>query len=175
MPILCWSWSWSFSLIRNWRGLYLRIILNCNSIVAFTFYSFLSPSSFFFFWYSVSHMTYPLLHPSLYYLYNWHSSSSSSSELTSFFILNLYLNSISQDFRSQMIKCGLVPKLTTLLRTPAYRARTLKLLYHISADEKCKAMITYTVRAYVRLYIEQIGIRQIMCLIIFIFIFLHDL
>ena len=44
-----------------------------------------------------------------------------------------------------MIKGGLVPKLITLLRTPSYRARTLKLLYHLSAEEKCKAMIPYTV------------------------------
>jgi hypothetical protein len=32
-----------------------------------------------------------------------------------------------------------------ILRIPAYRARTLKLLYHLSADDKCKSMITYTV------------------------------
>ena len=37
-----------------------------------------------------------------------------------------------------------VPKLVNLLRTPAYRARTLKLLYHLSADDRCKSMITYT-------------------------------
>ena len=50
-----------------------------------------------------------------------------------------------QDFRIEIIRCGLVPKLINLLRTPAYRARTLKLLYHLSADEKCKAMMSYSV------------------------------
>jgi hypothetical protein len=43
-----------------------------------------------------------------------------------------------------MIKGGLVPKLISLLRTPPLRARTLKLLYHLSADDRCKSMITYT-------------------------------
>ena len=31
-----------------------------------------------------------------------------------------------------------------MLKTPALRARTLKLLYHLSVDDRCKSMITYT-------------------------------
>ena len=43
-----------------------------------------------------------------------------------------------------MITTGMIPKLVTLLRTPAYRARTLRLLYHLSVDDRCKSMINYT-------------------------------
>ena len=43
-----------------------------------------------------------------------------------------------------MIKGGYVPKLINLLKTPAYRAKTLKLLYHLSVDDRCKSMFTYT-------------------------------
>ena len=42
------------------------------------------------------------------------------------------------------MKAGYIPKLVTLLKTPAYRGRTLKLLYHLSVDDRCKSMITYT-------------------------------
>jgi hypothetical protein len=43
-----------------------------------------------------------------------------------------------------MIKGGYIPKLVTLLKTPKYRGRILKLLYHLSVDDRCKSMITYT-------------------------------
>lgn len=43
-----------------------------------------------------------------------------------------------------MLKVGLVPKLVNLLKTPAFRAKTLKLLYHLSVDDRCKSMVTYT-------------------------------
>jgi hypothetical protein len=43
-----------------------------------------------------------------------------------------------------MLKSGYIPKLVTLLKTPKYRARTLKLLYHLSVDDRCKSMVTYT-------------------------------
>lgn len=39
-----------------------------------------------------------------------------------------------------MIKCGYVPKLLGLLKTPVFRAKTLKLLYHLSVDDRCKVM-----------------------------------
>jgi hypothetical protein len=42
------------------------------------------------------------------------------------------------------MRCGMVPKLINLLKTPAFRARTLKLLYHLSVDDRCKSMFTYT-------------------------------
>jgi len=43
-----------------------------------------------------------------------------------------------------MLKGGIVPKLITLLKTPSFRAKTLKLLYHLSVDDRCKSMVTYT-------------------------------
>ena len=52
-----------------------------------------------------------------------------------------------------MLKCGFVPKLINLLKTPTFRAKTLKLLYHLSVDDRCKSMFTYTDGA---LFIERI-------------------
>jgi hypothetical protein len=43
-----------------------------------------------------------------------------------------------------MLKNGYIPKLIGLLKTPTYRAKTLRLLYHLSVDDRCKSMITYT-------------------------------
>ena len=68
----------------------------------------------------------------------------SSAPLVNISLRFLFNLSFDADFREQMIKCGYVPKLVGLLRTPAFRARTLKLLYHLSADDRCKSMITYT-------------------------------
>ncbi len=51
---------------------------------------------------------------------------------------------VLQELREQMIKCGYVPKLIGLLKTPVFRAKTLKLLYHLSVDDRCKAMFAYT-------------------------------
>jgi hypothetical protein len=71
----------------------------------------------------------------------------------------------TQDVREQIMRCGMVPKLINLLKTPSFRARTLKLLYHLSGihsclplfnfasdvyrmgtsvDDRCKSMFTYT-------------------------------
>lgn len=46
--------------------------------------------------------------------------------------------------RAQMVKGGLIPKLVELLKRPPYRARGLRLLYHMSIDDRCKAMFAYT-------------------------------
>ena len=43
-----------------------------------------------------------------------------------------------------MLKGGLVPKLVKLLEVTAFRAKTLRLLYHLSVDDRCKSMLTYT-------------------------------
>lgn len=43
-----------------------------------------------------------------------------------------------------MVKAGLIPKLVELLKRPPYRARGLRLLYHMSIDDRCKAMFAYT-------------------------------
>lgn len=37
----------------------------------------------------------------------------------------------------QMVTLGLLPRLTQLLREPAFRAVTLKILYHLSIDDAC--------------------------------------
>lgn len=57
------------------------------------------------------------------------------------FLFNL---SFDSDLREQMLKCGFVPRLIALLKTPVFRAKTLKLLYHLSVDDRCKSMFTYT-------------------------------
>ena len=46
--------------------------------------------------------------------------------------------------REQIVQAGLLPKLVNLLKTPQLRARTLKVLYHLSVDDRCKSMFTYT-------------------------------
>eukprot|EP00605_Chrysophyceae_sp_TOSAG23-4_P001178 GSChrysophyteH1.ASY1.ANO1.1286.1 assembled CDS len=53
------------------------------------------------------------------------------------------LFNLSFDFvlRKQMMETKLVPKLTTLLKTAAFRGKTLKLLYHLSVDDQCKGVI----------------------------------
>lgn len=46
--------------------------------------------------------------------------------------------------REKMIENGHLPKMVMLLKTGAFRARTLKVLYHLSVDDRCKSMLTYT-------------------------------
>jgi hypothetical protein len=46
--------------------------------------------------------------------------------------------------REQIVQLGLLPKLVQLLKQPPLRARTLKLLYHLSVDDRCKSMFSYT-------------------------------
>jgi hypothetical protein len=68
----------------------------------------------------------------------------SSQPLVNITLRLLFNLSFDKELRDQMLKAGFVPKLTALLRTAQYRAKTLKLLYHLSVDDRCKAMITYT-------------------------------
>ncbi|KAK6194648.1 hypothetical protein SNE40_000246 [Patella caerulea] len=59
--------------------------------------------------------------------------------------LRLLLNlSFDSELRSKMIKFGLLPKLVNLLVNENHRLIVLSLLYHISLDDKSKAMFTYT-------------------------------
>ena len=54
--------------------------------------------------------------------------------------LRLLFNlSFDIETREQMLQGGLVPRLIALLSTPSYRSRALKLLYHLSQDDRCKA------------------------------------
>lgn len=61
-------------------------------------------------------------------------------------ILRLLFNlSFDKDCRHQMIRAGLLPKLIKLLSTQAcFRGRSLKLLYHLSADDTCKSMFSFS-------------------------------
>lgn len=51
---------------------------------------------------------------------------------------------VFQRAREQMVKASLMPKLVNLLKTASLRGRTLKLLYHLSVDDRCKSMFMYT-------------------------------
>jgi len=52
--------------------------------------------------------------------------------------------SFDQDIREQMRNSNALPKLVDLLQEKTYRAMTLRILYHLSVDDKCKNMFTYT-------------------------------
>jgi Kinesin-associated protein (KAP) len=43
-----------------------------------------------------------------------------------------------------MCEFGLIPKLVEILKAPGFRALILKLLYHLSLEDKTKATFTYT-------------------------------
>mmetsp|Transcript_1437 Transcript_1437/g.1212 ORF Transcript_1437/g.1212 Transcript_1437/m.1212 type:complete len:428 (+) Transcript_1437:2-1285(+) len=59
--------------------------------------------------------------------------------------LRLILNlSFDTAMRTQVVKDGIIPKLVKLLKVAAMRHLSLKVLYHISMDDKCKSMFTYT-------------------------------
>jgi hypothetical protein len=70
--------------------------------------------------------------------------SCSSQALVNATLRLLFNLSFDQEVRNQLLKTGIIPKLVVLLKTPAYRGRTLKLLYHLTIDDRCKSMITYT-------------------------------
>ena len=67
-----------------------------------------------------------------------------SQPLTNMSLRLLFNLSFDEELRDQMMCNGLVPKLVDLLKTPAFRSRTLKLLYHLSIDDRCKSMFSYT-------------------------------
>jgi hypothetical protein len=68
----------------------------------------------------------------------------SSQPLITITLRLLFNLSFDPSIREHMLKGGMVPKLVNLLKTPVFRAKTLKLLYHLSVDDRCKSMITYT-------------------------------
>lgn len=43
-----------------------------------------------------------------------------------------------------MIHSGLLPKVVSQLKTPALRSKLLKLLYHLTIDDKARGMFAYT-------------------------------
>eukprot|EP00294_Goniomonas_avonlea_P008312 CAMPEP_0114554636 /NCGR_PEP_ID=MMETSP0114-20121206/8318_1 /TAXON_ID=31324 /ORGANISM="Goniomonas sp, Strain m" /LENGTH=691 /DNA_ID=CAMNT_0001739701 /DNA_START=77 /DNA_END=2149 /DNA_ORIENTATION=+ len=68
-----------------------------------------------------------------------------SNEAVLMATLRLLVNlSFDQELRDKMVKNGLIPQLVDLLPRPHFRQVVLKLLYHISMDDRCKSMFTYT-------------------------------
>ena len=69
----------------------------------------------------------------------------SSAEVLVMATLRLMLNlSFDNAMRDDMVKAGVLPKLVDLLKREAFKPIVLKLLYHISTDDKTKAMFSYT-------------------------------
>ena len=69
----------------------------------------------------------------------------SSAEVLVMATLRLMLNlSFDNAMRDDMVKAGVLPKLVDLLKRDAFKPVVLKLLYHISTDDKTKAMFSYT-------------------------------
>ena len=56
----------------------------------------------------------------------------------------LFNLSFDEEIRIQMNDQGMIPKLVEILKTPGFRAQIIKLLYHLSLEDKSKATFTYT-------------------------------
>lgn len=61
-------------------------------------------------------------------------------------LLGLVFNlSFDSELREQMVKSALIPKLVAALKdNHKYREVSLRILYHLSVDDRCKSMFTYT-------------------------------
>ncbi|KAE9359169.1 Kinesin-associated protein 3 [Phytophthora fragariae] len=59
--------------------------------------------------------------------------------------LKLLFNlSFDPGLREVLVRNSLIPKLVELLKKPPFRALSLRILYHLSIDDRCKSMFTYT-------------------------------
>ena len=59
--------------------------------------------------------------------------------------IRLLLNlSFDTALRQEMVQQNLIPKLVPLMRQPGHVQSVLKLLYHLSMDDACKSLFTYT-------------------------------
>jgi len=59
--------------------------------------------------------------------------------------LRLLFNlSFDEEIRLQINEQGMIPKLVEILKAPGFRALILKILYHLSLEDKAKATFTYT-------------------------------
>ena len=56
----------------------------------------------------------------------------------------LFNLSFDQEIRIQMNDTGMIPKLVDILKVSGFRAQIIKLLYHLSLEDKAKATFTYT-------------------------------
>jgi hypothetical protein len=68
-------------------------------------------------------------------------SSQPLMNITLRLIFNL---SFDVEIRELAVQFGMIPKLVSLLKVPSFRGRALKLLYHLSVEDRCKSMFTYT-------------------------------
>ena len=68
-------------------------------------------------------------------------SSQPLVQMTLQLLFNLAFDAV---LRRQMLQLGFLPRLVELLRVPAYRGRTLRLMYLISIDDKAKLMLADT-------------------------------
>eukprot|EP00617_Octactis_speculum_P004604 CAMPEP_0185777364 /NCGR_PEP_ID=MMETSP1174-20130828/89186_1 /TAXON_ID=35687 /ORGANISM="Dictyocha speculum, Strain CCMP1381" /LENGTH=723 /DNA_ID=CAMNT_0028465709 /DNA_START=106 /DNA_END=2274 /DNA_ORIENTATION=+ len=60
-------------------------------------------------------------------------------------VLRLIYNlSFDPKLKYEMVKCSILPKLVRTLQAPKFRGITLKILYHLSMDDRVKSMIGYT-------------------------------
>lgn len=65
----------------------------------------------------------------------------SSQPLVQHTLQLLFNLSFDKALREQMHACHMVPRLVELLKVSAYRGKTLKVLYHLSAEDKAKELI----------------------------------
>ncbi|XP_067001097.1 kinesin-associated protein 3 isoform X2 [Anabrus simplex] len=62
-------------------------------------------------------------------------------EVTLQLLFNL---SFDTHLRERMVRVGFIPKVVSLLTDQRYETIVLKILYHLSMDDRCKSMFTYT-------------------------------
>ena len=75
-------------------------------------------------------------------------------------VLRLVLNlSFDAELRTDIIKCGMLPKLVTLMKEEPHRVFSLCILYHISVDDKCKPLFVFTDIVPIILHILQVVSR----------------
>jgi len=65
-------------------------------------------------------------------------------DLTNIILRLLFNLSFDLVLRTQIVKSGLLPKLVPLIDDEQQRTVVLCLLYHLSMDDRCKSMFTYT-------------------------------
>ncbi|XP_050693389.1 kinesin-associated protein 3-like isoform X2 [Eriocheir sinensis] len=70
--------------------------------------------------------------------------STDNSDLLNVTIRLLLNLSFDAGLRAKMIKVGLLPKLVSHMSEDRHQQAVLAVLYHLSVDDKCKSMFTYT-------------------------------
>ncbi|KAK8721272.1 hypothetical protein OTU49_012869, partial [Cherax quadricarinatus] len=70
--------------------------------------------------------------------------STNNSDLVNVTVRLLLNLSFDAGMRGKIIKVGLLPKLVALICEERHQQAVLAVLYHLSVDDKCKSMFTYT-------------------------------